>query len=270
MRALVICIISTFFGSLGYGQDFHPQEGNLNISGVYGIEMFHGGGGVSFVDWNNDGYDDISFATNDGQDPIFFENTGDGFDLVNPPFVSNNYEQKQILWIDYDNDGDKDLYISTYNGPNYLYQNDGNMNMTDVTAIVGLPTNAEETIGVTFADATFDGYLDFYQSNHGPNGSTGAANYFYIYDPNTGQYIDVTIQSGTGNGQRLSFCSTFFDFDRDGDLDLYVANDKPSQENSLYMSLGGASYVDVSIPSLSNVAINAMNTAVGDYNNDGR
>ena len=269
MKAFVILIISTFFGSLGYAQDFHQQEYNLDILGIYGIDMFHGGGGVSFVDWNGDGFDDISFATNDGQDPIFFENTGDGFELVSPSFVSNTYEQKQILWIDYDNDGDKDLYISAYNGPNYLYQNDGAMNLTDVTASVGLPTNSEETIGVTFADANFDGYLDLYQSNHGPNGSQGGENKFFIFDPFSNQFVDVTIQSGTANGQRLTFCSTFFDFDRDGDLDLYVANDKPSQENSLYMSIGGASYVDVSIPSNSNIAINAMNTAVGDYNNDG-
>jgi len=269
MRSLFICIISILFGSLASSQDFHHQEYNLDILGVYGIDMFHGGGGVSFVDWNNDGYDDISFATNDGQEPYFFENNGDGFTQVNPPFVSNTYEHKQILWIDYDNDGDKDLYISSYNGPNYLYQNDGNMNLTDITATVGLPTTSGETIGVTFADANFDGYLDMYQCNHGVNGSNGAENNFYIYDPNSGQYIDVTAQSGTGNGLRLSFCSTFFDFDRDGDLDLYVANDKTSQENTLYMSIGGASYVDVSIPSQANIAINAMNTAVGDYNNDG-
>ena len=231
--------------------------------------MFHGGGGVSFVDWNGDGFDDISFATNNGQDPIFFENKGDRFDLVSPGFVSNNYEHKQILWIDYDNDGDKDLYISSYNGPNLLYQNDGNMNLTDITANVGLPTSSEETIGVTFADANMDGYLDFYQCNHGLNGSTGAENDFFIYDVNTGQYINVTIQAGIGNGLRLSFCSVFFDFDRDGDLDIYVANDKISQQNSLYMNMGGATYVDVSIPSQSNIAINAMNTAVGDFNNDG-
>ncbi len=250
-------------------QEFHQQEINLNISGFYGLEIFHGGGGVSFVDWDNDGFDDISFATNDGQDPFFFKNTGDGFELVNPGFVSNTYEQKQILWIDYDNDGDKDLYISSYNGPNFLYENDGNMNMTDVTAAVGLPTHAEETFGVTFADANFDGFLDLYQSNHGVNGSPGGVNSFFIYDPSIHSYVDVTIQSGTGNGQRLTFCSTFFDFDRDGDLDLYMANDKVSQENSLYMSIGGASYIDVSVPSQSNVTVNAMNTAVGDYNNDG-
>jgi len=50
---------------------------------------------------------------------------------------------------------------------------------------------------------------------------------------------------------------------------LYISNDKSVQENSLYMNIGGATYVDVSVPSESNVAICAMNTAVGDYNNDG-
>ncbi len=269
MRALYLSILSVCFCNLINAQIFYQQEYNLNIIGTYGIDLFHGGGGVSFVDWNQDGLDDLTFATNDGQDVIFYENKGDSFELIDPPFVENTYEQKQVLWIDFDNDGDKDLYISSYNGPNFLYANDGSMNLTDVTAQVGLPTNSQETFGVTFADANMDGYLDFYQSNHGPNGGTGATNEFYIYDANTSSYIDVTIQSSTGNGQRLSFCSVFFDFDRDNDLDLYVANDKISQQNSLYMNTGGASYVDISIPSQSNIAINAMNTAVGDYNNDG-
>ena len=270
MRALYLLAFFGFTASFGYGQEFYPQEYNLDIIGTYGIDLFHGGGGVSFVDYNSDGLDDLTFATNDGQDVIFFENTGDGFEEVIPPFVSNQYEQKQVIWIDYDNDGDKDLFISAYNGPNFLYQNDGNMNLSDVTASVGLPTISQETFGVTFADANMDGYLDFYQSNHGPNGSSGAPNEFYIYDGNTSSYINVTVQSGTSNGSRLSFCSAFFDFDRDGDLDLYVANDKISQENTLYMNIGGASYVDVSIPSNTNIAINAMNTAIGDYNNDGQ
>ena len=267
----VIILVAVFFSSsnFGLGQEFYPQEGNLDIVGFYGIELFHGGGGVSFVDWNSDGFDDLTFATNNGQDVIFYENLGDGFQLVDPPFVSNTYEHKQILWIDYDNDGDKDLFISTYNGPNLLYQNDGNMNLTDVTATVGLPTDSQETFGITFGDVNMDGYLDFYQCNHGVNGSNGATNEYYVYDPSSSSYIDQTAMAGIGNGIKLSFCSAFFDFDRDNDLDLYIANDKISQENTLYMNLGNGVFVDVSIPSNSNIAICAMNTAIGDYNNDG-
>jgi len=273
MRALILLAFFGFSTSIGFGQEFYSQEYNLDIIGTYGIDLFHGGGGVSFVDYNSDGLDDLTFATNDGQDVMFFENTGDGFQLVSPPYVSNQYEQKQVIWIDYDNDGDKDLFISSYNGPNFLYQNNGtngNTVLTDVTAAVGLPTNTQETFGVTFADANMDGYLDFYQSNHGPNGGSGAPNQFYIYDQPSLGYINVTTQSNTSNGSRLSFCSAFFDFDRDGDLDLYVANDKISQENTMYMNIGGATYVDVSIPSNTNIKINAMNTAIGDYNNDGQ
>ena len=270
MRGLYLLAFVTFSIPLCYGQEFHAQEYNLDILGTYGIDMFHGGGGVSFVDYNSDGLDDLTFATNNGQDVMFFDNTGDGFELVSPPYVSNQYEKKQVIWIDYDNDGDKDLFISSYNGPNLLYQNDGNMNFTDVTSSVGLPTTSQETFGVTFADANMDGYLDFYQSNHGPNGGSGAPNEFYMYDGFTSSYVNITVQSGTSNGSRLSFCSAFFDFDRDGDLDLYVANDKITQENTLYMNIGGATYVDVSIPSTSNITIEAMNTAIGDYNNDGQ
>lgn len=269
MRALVLLVFLLFYTVAVSAQDYYAQEYNLNIIGTYGFELFHGGGGVSFVDWNADGLDDLTFATSQGEDPIFFKNTGDGFEEVNPPLVSNTYEHKQIIWIDYDNDGDKDLFISTYDGPNLLYANDGSMNLTDVTASVGLPTADIETFGITFADVTMDGYLDFYQSNHGQNGSAGEENEFYVYDPVSATYTDQTIAAGIGNGVRLSFCSAFFDFDRDNDLDLYVANDKVSQENSLYMNLGGGTFVDVSIPTNTNIAINAMNTVISDYNNDG-
>ena len=80
------------------------------------------GAGVSFVDFNQDGFDDISIPTNDDNSILFFKNSNNKFDLVNFN-IDFPYQVKQILWIDYDNDGDKDIYVTSYNGKNKLFQN---------------------------------------------------------------------------------------------------------------------------------------------------
>jgi len=217
--------------------------------------------------FNDDGYDDLTFATNSGSNAMFYQNDGDNFTLI-PSFISNTCEQRSVIWVDYDNDGDRDLFVTCYDDVNTLYENDGMMGFTDITVAKGISQINEATYGATFGDINEDGYLDLYISNFGPVG-VGAENIFYQYNPNTFQYDDITASTNTGNGLRQSFCSVFFDFDNDGDLDMYVINDRTVFKNSLYMNLGGGSFVDVSVPSGTNAAIDAMNSAVHDFNSDG-
>lgn len=247
-------------------QVFYQQESNLGVVGHFGADIWFGGGGVSFADFNQDGLDDLTFGTEAGQNIKFYENKGNAFEEVNPSFVTNTYENRQLVWVDYDNDGDKDFFACATDGPNRLYQNDGSMNFTDVTASVGLPIETKFTSGASFADIDEDGFLDLYISQFVlPNGSE---NEMWKWNPTTNQYQDYTLTSGTANGSRTSYCATFFDFDNDDDLDLYVINDSYSHENSLYMNTGNGVFVDVSVPSLSNLAIEAMNAGIGDFDND--
>ena len=81
-------------------QEFYSQESNIGITGGFGDHIFDGGGGISFVDFNGDGYDDLTFSTEQGQDVMFYENKGGYFELVDPPFVSNTDETKQVVWVD--------------------------------------------------------------------------------------------------------------------------------------------------------------------------
>ena len=251
-----------------FGQEFIEQSSNLGISGGFGNHDFDGGGGISFVDFNNDGLDDLTFATEHGEDVMFYENKGASFELVDPPFVSNTEETKQVVWVDYDNDGDKDLYLGTFEAPNALYQNDGNMVFTDVTASVGLPTGNDDAFSVNFGDLDQDGWLELYIARYG-EAIFGDTNSLFTYNPNTDYFDWVTNTSGTGNGFQQSLATVFFDFDNDGDLDLYVANDRLVQANALYMNIGNLSFVDVSVPSQTNASIFAMNAAVVDYDADG-
>ena len=85
---------------------FSDNAISLGIDVSYGASTF--GGGVSFVDFDDDGWDDISFASQDGDDLYFFKNNNGTFTQVNFPAIQNTQKTKQITWIDYDNDGDKD------------------------------------------------------------------------------------------------------------------------------------------------------------------
>ncbi len=272
MKTKTLILIILYFCNAPHlsSQVFYPQASNLNIDGAFGTNIL-GGGGISCADFNNDGYDDLTFATENGKDIYFYENKIDHFELVNPPFVSNTNESKQVLWIDYDNDGDKDLFVSAYGATNKLYENDGAMNLTDVTTTVGLPSVINYTYSANFGDLDKDGDLDLYIANHGLN--QGENNTFYEFDLSTKTYIDKTISSGLANGLRQSFATVFFDFDMDGDLDIYIANDRlpggTADQNTLYRNEGSLYFLDVSVPSNSHIAIFAMNTAVADADLDG-
>ncbi len=267
MRILIQASLLVFIPFLGISQQFFQQEDNLSINGQYGVDIFFGGGAVSFADFNGDGLDDLTFGTQTGWDLAFFLNKGDHFEKLVPPPIDYTYETKQVLWIDYDNDGDKDFFATSIDGPNRMYRNNGNFTFLEVTAAIGLPTDVHMSHGANFSDINKDGFLDVYicNSDHQTN---GYSNFMYIWDQSSNQYIDYTIASGTGNGVRQSFCSGFFDMDMDGDLDLYVINDHYFFENSLYMNLGAGNFVDVSVPSGTNASIDAMNAGIGDYDND--
>jgi len=267
VRSLIYILIFSFGFSTLSAQIFYRQEANLGIVGNFGADIWFGGGGVSFTDFNQDGLDDLTFGTEAGQNIRFFENKGDHFEEIMPFMISNTYENRQIVWVDYDNDGDKDFFACATDGPNLLYENNGNMQFTDVTAAKGLPVVTKFTSGASFADIDEDGYLDLYISQFElPN---GGVNEMWKWNPNMQQYVDFTASSGTDNGVRTTYCTSFFDFDNDDDLDMYVINDNLAHENSLYMNQGNGSFIDVSVPSLTNIAIEAMNAGIGDFDNDG-
>ncbi len=267
-KIFLFSVLCNIFSTQLLGQSFTQQQSILGVNGMYGMDMFFGGGAISFADFNGDGLDDLTFGTESGADIIFFENKGDHFEKLEPAPINYTYETKQVLWVDYDNDGDKDFFATSIDGPNLLFRNNGNMDFTDVTVLMNLPTSVHMSQGANFGDINKDGYLDLYicNSDHQTNGFT---NWMYIFDPSLGIYVDHTVASGTGNGVRQTFCSAFFDMDLDGDLDLYVINDHYTFENSMYMNQGNGTFIDVSVPSGTNVIMDSMNAGIGDYNNDG-
>ena len=248
-----------------------------DVASYIGVDYSYGdseyGGGVSFADFNNDGWDDITYASEDGAQVYFFKNNNGVFNLVTLNGISNTYKTKQVIWIDYDNDGDKDLFATAIEGINQFYRNDGDMSFTNISSTIGFFQTDLFTYGASFGDIDNDGDLDVFISNR-TNNEENQRNYLYRNDE--GIYKDITQSSGIpiqdedGNeNSQLSFCTIFFDYNKDGFQDIYLANDKIDNINRLYKNLGDGTFEDVSVASGSGIAVNAMTTTLGDYNNDG-
>ncbi len=127
-----------------------------------------------------------------------------------------------VAWIDFDNDGDQDLYFvnGAPGSSNALYRNEGNGRFTDVTAQAGLAmadARHGHKTGVAVGDFDRDGFADIYVGAFGPNA--------LFRNNGNGTFTDVTTAAGVaGAADEWTSSVGFFDFDRDGHLDLYVAN----------------------------------------------
>jgi hypothetical protein len=147
--------------------------------------------------------------------------------------VSGGMPKKYVLevngsgacWLDYDNDGLLDLYLVNGStiaalqgktrppGSNHLYRNNGNRTFTEVTAKAGVPGRGWG-FGCVAADYDNDGFADLFVSNFGEN---------VLYrNRGDGTFADVTRQAGVGGGEIWHAGAAFGDYDRDGDLDLFV------------------------------------------------
>lgn len=119
-------------------------------------------------------------------------------------------------WFDFDNDGDEDLYCSSSQGRPSLYRNDGPGSFTDIAQEAGLlQLNFSEDIGVIALDYNADGWLDLYV--------TAAQTNRMFRNNGDGTFTDVASALGL-DSSRWSACSATADFERDGDLDIYVGN----------------------------------------------
>jgi hypothetical protein len=247
----------------------HAQSYFEDQATVLGVSDYSGtiylGGGISFCDFNGDGWDDITIATQSGDPLKIYKNNGDGtFSLETTLNPNNNTQQKQVVWIDIDNDGDKDLYVSGNVDGSRLYRNDITA-LVDITTASGLPTAAIDNFGASWGDYNNDGNLDVFLCNRGL--SIPQPNYLYKNNGD-GTFTNVSTVAGIDTGSHLSFCSAFFDYNNDGWQDIYMANDKTNTTNILYENNGNGTFTDVSEESGTNMAIDAMSVTIADYDGD--
>lgn len=205
--------------------------------------------------------------------------------------MPQNYYGMGVAVGDYDNDGREDLYVTGYGG-NTLYRNNANGTFTDVTTRAGVAA-ARWSASAGFFDYDNDGKLDLFvtrylewtfQSNRycgekkpgyraycHPDNYEGLANILYHNNGN-GTFTDVSSKAGIAdlNGKGLGV--SFADYDRDGFVDAYVAND--SVQSFLYRNKGNGTFIEVGL--LTGVGLNedgktfaGMGVDFADYDNDG-
>ncbi|MDF1695615.1 MAG: FG-GAP-like repeat-containing protein [Saprospiraceae bacterium] len=261
-EVLILCFAFTFI----YGQQiiFKDVANAVGIDHTYILN--NSGGGVSFVDFNLDGQDDITLATGLGEEIQFYENTGGEFQLVDLG-INNTEQTKSILWVDIDNDGDKDFYAAAFVGTNRLYENTGDLNFQEITAEAGLPVDTLKSFGAIWGDYNRDGYIDLYYTER-PNASSGTSmrnRLFKNLGNNT--FEEVTYQTNSHDEGRLPFCAAFFDYNNDKWPDIFIANDR-KRRSTLLQNNNGV-FEDVSEACNADIEIDGMNAGVADIDNDG-
>ena len=170
-------------------------------------------------------------------------------------------------WGDYDGDGDYDLYVSGCDTYGSLHRNDGEV-FADVSREAGL-FHVESGFGATFADYDNDGDPDLYVSR---DGWSGPAPNSLHRNEGDGTFVDVTDRAGVGDGGS-SFVHAWSDVDRDGDIDLYVANGitLAGDLNAFYENRGDGTFVDATERAglLEPARTKTIGLAFGDYDLDG-
>ena len=221
--------------------------------------------GLSWGDYDNDGFIDLlGGATAKDKLTVVLRNEG-GKHFTNVAAAIGltipNRSSRQTNWVDYDNDGDLDVYATDRVGDNMLFRNDG-VAFTHVFTGVG-PTDARPTVGACWFDMDKDGDLDLFLANQ-----SGAADALWRNDGKS--FTDVAPVLGMTGPPRTSAqggvgCAVG-DYDNDGDFDLFVPN---YGHNQLYRNNGDGTFTDVAQALGVGVDNHAVGADWGDYDNDG-
>jgi hypothetical protein len=234
-------------------RDYSPviaNEGGNSTSGCWG-------------DYDNDGWLDL-FVTNLGANNFLYHNNGDGSfsKVISGPLVTDGGQSTGGSWCDYDLDGDLDLFVSNTDwSDNFLYRNEGGGTFTRVTS-GPVVSNPAESFGGSWGDYNNDGFPDLYVPNSGQdnqlfrnNGNgefTKITEGFLVNDDirsrssfwgdlNQDGYLDLVVVNRNANSNIFLGCDdetfdsyivrtvdgrggSLCDYDRDGDLDLFLCN----------------------------------------------
>jgi hypothetical protein len=264
--------------------------------------------GVALLDYDNDGYLDIylvggaSIPSLIKDSPVYwnrlFHNNHDGTftDVTEKAGLAGAGYGSGVAVGDYDNDGWPDIFLANVTG-NQLFHNNGDGTFTDVTDKAGLSgakLNGKKmwSAGAGWFDYNNDGNLDLFVVNYcewEPNKDPvcmlkdGVRGFCHpnLYKPlhNTlyrnngdGTFTDVSVETGIAQYSGKGMSVTFADYDGDGYLDAFVAND--TTPNFLFHNLHGKKFEEVALPagvaySGDGSALSSMGADFRDVNNDG-
>lgn len=233
------------------------------------------GAGAAFLDYDNDGWQDVLLINSmDFPDApkkrrsvmaLYHNNQNGTFtDVAAQAGLAKPMYGMGAAIGDYDNDGWADIYVTTL-GPNYLFRNLGTGKFADVTARTGVAGGANDfSSSAAWFDYDKDGKLDLFVCNYvewsiekdlhctldgtsksycTPESYKGQA--AKLYRNLGGKFEDVTEKAGVGDPTSKSLGVATFDYNRDGWLDIFVAND--TQPNKLYKNNGNGTFSETAV-----------------------
>ena len=216
-----------------------------------------------------------------GRDRLYRNDDGIFADVTTASGVAaaNFHYGLGVLPADFDHDGDLDLFVANDETPNVLFRNDGGR-LSDIGLEAGVAYNGdgelEASMGVDAGDCDGDGDLDLYVTNF-----YGETNTLYL-NSGGGTFVDATSERGLAAPTvgYLGWGTRFFDFDFDGDLDLFVANGhvypqvdatsaggRYAQRNQLFANEGSGVFAPVDAGL--RVEKSSRSAISGDYDLDG-
>lgn len=219
---------------------------------------------ATWGDYDKDGDLDLFYGTyfasanNTSGNNLLFRNNCDG-NLTKVQKIPGNLTTDGLtgayaFWIDYDNDGDLDLYA----GHSVLYENNGNGSFQSVSKkITNLPSYATSIRCAGWADYNNDGKLDVYFGKDTIYSGNSSKDFVAHGD------APFTSVSGSYRADAVSWA----DYDNDGYMDLYVANSNAT--NYLYHNNGNGTFTSITSNASLVAYENSYGVAWGDYNNDG-
>jgi enediyne biosynthesis protein E4 len=304
---LLAVAVVVWGGTTGPGVQFVDTTAASGISfkhtsGAFGRKLLPEtmGSGVAFLDFDGDGRQDLFFVNSTrwpGQPgppgyPALYRNEGDGTfrDVTRAAGLQVESYGIGVAAADYDNDGRIDLYITCL-GSNHLYRNLGGT-FEDVTAKAGVG-DPGFSAGAMFFDYDRDGRLDLVVANYvtwsrdkdlfctldgrskaycTPESYRGQSLTLYHGLPG-GVFEDATAKAGLKDDRAKSLGLAQLDYDGDGFIDLFVAND--TQPNKLYRNQGNGTFKDMAVQAgvaygETGVARAGMGVDAADYDGSGR
>jgi len=177
--------------------------------------------------------------------------------------VNDGGDSRAVNWIDYDNDGDLDLYVT--NGPqagqnNFLYQNNGDETFTKITSVV-IANDGKASDGSTWGDYDNDGDLDLFVANWwGQNN--------LLYSNNGDGTFTFESALAPSIGETYSETASWGDYNIDGYIDLYVCNSGGTRRNQLFLNNTNGTFTEIATGSLVTDRHYSRNADWVDYNRD--